>query len=302
MLGLDAAEGSGLIEVPARSTAAGCARSAAWRASARALSDTRQGLTAAQARDAVLAGGHVNAFYLLHNDPLREHPGSELWDNALRQAGFVVMHEQFLGEAASQHANVVFPAESYAEKEGTVTHPDGRLQRLRPAIGHPGEVRAEWQVLAEIAHRLGLDVRRSVTRRRGAAADRGGGSPLRRHHARRDRRPRSAVAGARRTARTPRALHSATCASARPRSRPLHCVRARARCASRPGPGLWASWVAEQSPSLRFLVSGQQVELSPLDAQRLGVESRRRGAGALERPRGRRGGTDPRTGKARYGT
>jgi NADH-quinone oxidoreductase subunit G len=38
-------------------------------------------------------------------------------------------------------------------------------------------------------------------------------------------------------------------------------------------PGLWASWVTEQSPSLRFLVSGQQVELSPLDAERLGVES-----------------------------
>ena len=57
----------------------------------------------------------------------------------------------------------MFPAESYAEKEGTVTHPDGRLQRLRPAIGHPGEVQAEWQVLADIAGRLGLDVRRSVT-------------------------------------------------------------------------------------------------------------------------------------------
>ncbi len=37
------------------------------------------------------------------------------------------------------------------EKEGTVTHPDGRVQRLRPAVGHPGEVRSEWRVLVELA-------------------------------------------------------------------------------------------------------------------------------------------------------
>ena len=36
-----------------------------------------------------------------------------------------------------EHADVVFPAEAYAEKEGTLTHPDGRVQRLRPAIGRP---------------------------------------------------------------------------------------------------------------------------------------------------------------------
>ncbi len=39
---------------------------------------------------------------------------------------------------------MVFPAESYAEKEGTVTHPDGRLQRVRQAIAHPAEVRSGW--------------------------------------------------------------------------------------------------------------------------------------------------------------
>ena len=37
-------------------------------------------------------------------------------------------------------------------------HPDGRLQRLRPAIARPGEVRAGWQVIAELALRLGLDL------------------------------------------------------------------------------------------------------------------------------------------------
>ena len=106
-------------------------------------------MTAAEARDAAL-DGEVRAFYLLHADPLRELPEGERWDEALGAASFVVAHEQFLGESADRHADVVFPAESYAEKEGTVTHPDGRLQRLRPAVGHPGEVRAEWQVLVEL--------------------------------------------------------------------------------------------------------------------------------------------------------
>ena len=56
-----------------------------------------------------------------------------------------------------QHADIVFPAESYAEKEGTVTHPDGRVQRLRPAIARPDAVRGEWQMLADLCRRLDHD-------------------------------------------------------------------------------------------------------------------------------------------------
>ena len=58
-------------------------------------------------------------------------------------------------DASTRHADVVFPAESYAEKEGTVTHPDGRLQRLRPGVPHPGGVRPMWEVLAELSALLG---------------------------------------------------------------------------------------------------------------------------------------------------
>ena len=72
----------------------------------------------------------------------------------------MIAFADFVDEALDEHADVVFPAESYAEKEGTVTHPDGRLQRVRQAIGRPGEVRAELGVLAELCERLGagLDV------------------------------------------------------------------------------------------------------------------------------------------------
>jgi len=271
VLGLDAAEGSGLIEIPASVNGRGLREAGCVAGIGPGLSDTAAGLTAAGARDAALTGD-VRAFYLLHNDPLREFPGQSRWDEALRKASFVIMHEQFLGEAAVNHADVVFPAESYAEKEGTVTHPDGRLQRLRPAIGHPGEVRAEWSVLAEIAHRLGLDVRRSVTAGAvleqlaeeapmyaGITLDEIGGRGVRWQE-----RPAGAAA-----ARS--AFGELGFGPAAEPPAPPSAGDGALRLSTRPG--LWASWVTERSPSLRFLVSGQQVELSPLDAERLQVAS-----------------------------
>ena len=73
----------------------------------------------------------------------------------------MIAFADFVTPALAEHATVVFPAESNAEKEGTLTHPDGRMQRVRQAIGHQGEVRAGWAVLAELARRCGagLDVR-----------------------------------------------------------------------------------------------------------------------------------------------
>jgi NADH-quinone oxidoreductase subunit G len=94
-------------------------------------------------------GGRV--MYLLHADPLTQFPDREGWEAALGGAQTVIAHESVLTETVREHADVVFPAEAYPEKEGTLTHPDGRVQRLRPAAKRPGEVRPTWQVLAELA-------------------------------------------------------------------------------------------------------------------------------------------------------
>src|SRR5206468_8527462 len=112
----------------------------------------------AAALGVALAEGELTALYLLHTDPLCDLPGRATWDAALERASTVVAHAQFLTEGIREHATVVFPAASYAEKEGTLTHPDGRVQRLRAAIGHPGDVRAEWSVLVELSRRLGQDL------------------------------------------------------------------------------------------------------------------------------------------------
>jgi NADH-quinone oxidoreductase subunit G len=94
----------------------------------------------------------------MHVDPIVDLAGRDSWERALDQASTIVAHAAFLTDGLSEHATVVFPAESYAEKDGTITHPDGRLQRLRQAIAHPGDTRAEWSVLVDLAQRLGLDL------------------------------------------------------------------------------------------------------------------------------------------------
>ena len=115
----------------------------------------------ARAIAAGLTDGDLAALYLLQTDPLDELPHPELWEQALERASTVVAHASFLTDGLRAYANVVFPAEVYAEKEGTIVHPDGRIQRLRPAVGRAGgfgSSRAGWQVLADLAARLDLDL------------------------------------------------------------------------------------------------------------------------------------------------
>ena len=176
-LAMAAADGGGLLEVPAFSNGRGLreagvlpnagpglcrlggeAGDGADREVAGEIASQDSSPRDAHAIAEGLAAGEMSGLYLLHCDPLRELPGRELWERALAGASTVVAHASFLTEGIREHADVVFPAEAYAEKEGTIVHPDGRLQRLRTAIARPGNVRAEWQVLAELARRIGLEL------------------------------------------------------------------------------------------------------------------------------------------------
>jgi NADH-quinone oxidoreductase subunit G len=160
-LGIARTDGAGLLEIPAGTNGRGLREAGVLPNAGAGLQDPPA--VDERPRDAEeiargLAAGELAAVYLLHCDPLRELPGVELWGRALAEASTVIAHSAFLTEAVREHADVVFPAESYAEKDGTVVHPDGRLQRLRPAIARPGEVRAEWEVIAALALALGLDL------------------------------------------------------------------------------------------------------------------------------------------------
>jgi len=153
-LGVAGVDGAGLLEIPAGANGRGLRE-------AGVLPNAGPGLSAATAEGldaAGMASAGLSAFYLLGADPLRELPDRPAWERALGGASTVIAHASFMTETVAEHADIVFPAEAYPEKEGTVVHPDGRLQRLRPAIARPGEVRAGWQVLTELALRLGHDL------------------------------------------------------------------------------------------------------------------------------------------------
>jgi NADH-quinone oxidoreductase subunit G len=156
-LGLQGTPGAGLLEVPAAANGRGLREAGVLPNAGPGLAETAAGRDGRAIAEA-LGEGELTALYLLHSDPLRDLPHRGLWERALASASTVVAHSAFLTEAIREHAHVVFPAEAYPEKEGTIVHPDGRLQRLRPVIARSGEVRAEWQVLAELALRLGVDL------------------------------------------------------------------------------------------------------------------------------------------------
>jgi NADH-quinone oxidoreductase subunit G len=267
LAGVDGDQGSGLVEIPAQANTRGLREVGFVSTLGPGLSDVEPGLSAPEARDAA-ARGELKAFYLLHSDPLREHSEQEVWERALGSASFVVAHEQFLTESVERHADVVFPAESYAEKEGTVTHPDGRLQRLRPSIGHPGEVRSGLQVLVELGRRLGLDLP-SATRNvlgqlseavplyHGVTLDEIGGRGIRWQER------AESLEGAREV--LPELRFSVP---ADPPPLPEAPGNALRLCVVS---DLWASWETERSPALDFLKAGQEVQLHPADAERLGL-------------------------------
>jgi NADH-quinone oxidoreductase subunit G len=153
--GVAEGEGAGLIEVPAGANARGLREVGCLPNLGPGLSEPgADGMGAAQV-PAAISDGRLSALILLQADPLRTHPDRPAWERALEDATSVIAFADFTTPALLERAAVVFPAESYAEKEGTVTHPDGRLQRVRQAIAHPGEVRAGWGVLAELCARLG---------------------------------------------------------------------------------------------------------------------------------------------------
>ena len=128
---------SGLIAIPAETNGRGLREVGCSPALAPGLADADAAGDPDSARGALL---------LLETDA----PEPEL-----ARAASVIAFARFHDDALDSHADVVFPAEIYPEKEGTVTHPDGRVQRVRQALGRPGEVRPGWSVLAELCERLG---------------------------------------------------------------------------------------------------------------------------------------------------
>jgi len=117
------------------------------------LSD-KPGLTVTEIMDAAHAGS-LKALLIMGENPMLSDPDSGHVEQSLRHLDFLVVQDIFLTETA-EFAHVILPSACWAEKEGTFTNTERRVQRVRKAVDPPGQARADWAILNELGQRLGL--------------------------------------------------------------------------------------------------------------------------------------------------
>jgi formate dehydrogenase major subunit/formate dehydrogenase alpha subunit len=100
-----------------------------------------------------LLDGRTHALYIMAEDPVMSDPDTTHIRHCLEAADFIVLQEIFPTETAV-YADVLLPGVTFAEKDGTVTNTERRVQRVRKAIEPLGEARQDWQITAEIARRM----------------------------------------------------------------------------------------------------------------------------------------------------
>ncbi len=96
----------------------------------------------------------VKAMWIIGENVAMSDPDSTHVIESLKQLDFLVVQELFMTETA-QLADVVLPAASFAEKDGTFTNTERRVQRVRKAVNAPGEAKADWQILSDVAKQMG---------------------------------------------------------------------------------------------------------------------------------------------------
>jgi len=98
--------------------------------------------------------GHVKALYIMGENPVVTEANSSLVEEAISRLELLVVQDLFLTETA-QMADVVLPAASFAEKDGTFTNTERRVQRVRKAIEPVGNSRPDWMIISDIAKNMG---------------------------------------------------------------------------------------------------------------------------------------------------
>jgi NADH-quinone oxidoreductase subunit G len=302
-LGFAGREGSGFLEVPATTNGrglreVGCIPDAGpgllrvelqenlheWRLQGSWTTETiRRGLEE----------GEVSGLVVFGVDPLRDFPNTPAWEAAIGAADFVVSFSMF-ENATTAKSDVVFPLESHAEKDGTVTHPDGRLQRVRPGASRPGDIRPGWGVLAELSlalgHDTGIDSQPSAFAAVSEAvpfyagitdAELGGRGARWQERGAAAAFPGGGVDGTTSADATPRDSEQISAEGAGA-ARTVSAEAAPSTPSANGGGGklmlatyrdLWVGPITELNPPLRFLQPSQTLEISPADAERLGLQT-----------------------------
>ncbi len=104
------------------------------------------------------SNGSVKAMYIMGENPVLSDPDANHVVHALQKLDFLVVQDIFLTETAAL-ADVVLPAASFAEKEGTFSNTERRVQRVRKAIDPVGDSKADWQIICNVATAMNYPMR-----------------------------------------------------------------------------------------------------------------------------------------------
>ncbi len=133
--------------------------------------------------------GKVKALWIACTNPAHSMPDQALIREALQTCPFVVVQDAFATIETAEYADLLLPATTWGEKDGTVTNSERCITRVKPAIAAPGAARHDWQIVIDFAHALGqaLD-RRAATQVKAngavnATQNSGPATPVARRHA-----------------------------------------------------------------------------------------------------------------------
>ena len=117
----------------------------------------KPGKTAVELFNAVRTG-EIKAVWIACTNPAQSMPDAGLVREALSRAEFVVLQEAFANTDTAPYADLLLPASTWGEKEGTVTNSERRITRVRSAIAPPGAARHDWVIARDFALRLGNEL------------------------------------------------------------------------------------------------------------------------------------------------
>jgi formate dehydrogenase alpha subunit len=103
---------------------------------------------------AAAGSGAIKAIYVMGENPLLSDPDLQHVKKELQKLDLMIVQDIFLTETA-QLADVVLPVTSFAEKEGTFSNTERRVQRVRKALEPPGEAKTDWEVICAISNKIG---------------------------------------------------------------------------------------------------------------------------------------------------
>jgi assimilatory nitrate reductase catalytic subunit len=113
----------------------------------------KPGKTAVEMFEAA-ADGEIKALWIACTNPAQSMPDQSTVRRALERAEFVVVQEAFATAETCDFADLLLPATTWGEKEGTVTNSERRITRVRAAVPPPGLARHDWQIVVDLAQRL----------------------------------------------------------------------------------------------------------------------------------------------------